>query len=433
MKIAILGYSLEGRSSYEYFAAQGGHEITICDQNTTLEIPDGALSVLGDAYLDDLGHFDLLVRTAGLQPHMILEKNPGVADKITSNVNEFLKACPTRNIIGVTGTKGKGTTSTLISLILKAAGNSVELGGNIGVPALGMLPKLTADSWVVLELSSFQLMDLRSSPRIGVCLMVMPEHLDWHPDTDEYFEAKSQMFAHQTTDDAAVYFAENETSMKIVSSGPGKKIPYYAAPGAVVKEGVVEIGGQAICKTGELKLLGKHNWQNVCAAVTAAWQVTKDVEAFRAPLTSFSGIEHRLELARELDGVKYYDDSYGTTPDTARVAIEAFEEKPVIAILGGKGKGIPFDELARFVAERDIKQVIAIGETGPEIAALLRKNGYDKITEGGKTIEEIVGQARELAEPGDIVLLSTACASFDMFENYKRRGELFTKAVQALV
>jgi UDP-N-acetylmuramoylalanine--D-glutamate ligase len=434
MKIAILGYSLEGRSSYEYFKAQGGHELTICDEDESVKVPDGADSALGSGYLDNLDRFDLLVRTPGLTPSAILGKNPGVQGKITSNLNEFLKACPTRNVIGVTGTKGKGTTSTLIAKVLETAGKHAVLGGNIGLPPLEMLPKVKSDSWVVLELSSFQLIDIRRSPYIAVCLMVVPEHLDWHLDTDEYFGAKSNLFARQTADDTAIYFAKNETSKRIAGAGKGRKIPYCAEPGAVVEDGTIKIDGKDICKADELKLLGKHNWQNVCAAVTAVWQITQDVEALRSVLTSFSGIEHRLELVRELDGVRYYDDSYGTTPETATVAIEAFEKEPVIAILGGRGKGIPFDNLAKSVAGRpNVKRVIAIGETGPEIAGLLRKNGFDRITEGAKDIDGIAAQARGLAEPGDVVLLSTANTSFDMFDNYKQRGEMFAKAVQSLV
>lgn len=434
MKIAILGYSLEGRSSYEYFSSQGGHDLTICDSDTAVKVPRGAKSVLGTDYLDDLDRFDLLVRTAGLSPAAIMDKNPGVADKITSNLNEFLKACPTGNVIGVTGTKGKGTTSTLISLMLKAAGKQVGLAGNIGLPALELLPELSADSWVVLELSSFQLIDTQASPHIGVCLMVAPEHLDWHAGTDEYFEAKSRMFARQSAEDIAIYFSDNEVSKRIAAGGKGRKIPYYAPPGAAIESGAVRIDGKDICKTDELKLLGRHNWQNVCAAVTAVWQVTQDTEALRSVLTGFSGIEHRLEMVRELDGVSYYDDSYGTTPETAQVAIEAFDKEPVIVILGGRAKGIPFDGLAKFVAGRDnVKRVLAIGETGPEIASLLRGQGFDRVTEtGSKDIGEIVSRARGLAGPGDVVLLSTACTSFDMFRNYKQRGEMFTEAVRAL-
>jgi UDP-N-acetylmuramoylalanine--D-glutamate ligase len=431
MKIAILGYDIEGRSSYEYFASQG-HELTICDQNPELEVPAGVPAVLGDNYLEGLDRFDLLVRTAGLPPSKILEQNPGVEAKITSHINQFFKASPTSNIIGVTGTKGKGTTSTLLAKMLEAAGKDVRLAGNIGLPPLSFLAELKPDSWVVLELSSFQLIDLRFSPHIGVCLMVVPEHLNWHADMTEYAQAKSQLFKNQNSQDIAIYYAKNELSQQIATSGRAAAIPYYASPGALVQNDKIIIDDQVICSTSDLKLLGEHNWQNACAAVTAVWQVTKDVEAMKSALTTFTGLPHRLEMVRELDGVRYYDDSFGTTPETAIVAMEAFEE-PEILILGGRGKGIPFDELANAVARRkNVKKVITIGETGAEIAALLRKNGYENIVEGGKTIEEIINQARQLSEPGDVVLLSTANTSFDMFKNYKQRGERFTAAVQAL-
>jgi UDP-N-acetylmuramoylalanine--D-glutamate ligase len=433
MKIAILGYDVEGRSSFEYFAAQGGHELAIRDRNPSVRVPEGVPAVLGEDYLDGLDKFDLLVRTAGLKPADILAKNPDVADKITTHINEFLKACPTPNVIGVTGTKGKGTTSTLIARMLEAAGKKVFLGGNIGVPVLEFLPQLARDSWVMLELSSFQLVDLKQSPHIGVCLMVVPEHLDWHLDEQEYIESKAQLFKYQSAEDIAVYMAGNKLSERVAAGGRGRKIPYFAEPGASVQDGAVVIDGRAICRTGELKLLGRHNWQNVCAAVTAVWQIAPEPEALRSVLTTFSGMEHRLQLVRELDGVSYYDDTFGTAPETAMVAIEAFD-RPVIVILGGRSKGVPFDELAKFVAgQSNVKRVIAIGETGPEIASLLRDNGFDRISDGGTDIVKIVGLARELAEPGDVVLLSTANASFDMFKNYKERGELFAKAVRELV
>lgn len=323
MKVAILGYDTEGKVSYTYFAARGD-EVTICDQKTDVAVPEGVDAVLGDTYLNDLDRFDLIVRTAGMPPHVILDKNPDVANKITTQVNEFLRVCPTKNIIGVTGTKGKGTTSTLISKMLEASGKDVLLGGNIGIPVLELLDKATEDSWVVLELSSFQLIDCKYSPRIGVCLMVVPEHLNWHADLEEYYGAKSQLFAQQTSDDTAIYFADNDVSKQIVSSGSAQQIPYLAVPGAYVQNGTITIDKQDFCRTDELELLGAHNWQNVCAAVTATWQVTQDVGAIRSVLTSFGGMEHRLELVREVGGVKYYDDSFGTTPETAIVAIQAF-------------------------------------------------------------------------------------------------------------
>jgi UDP-N-acetylmuramoylalanine--D-glutamate ligase len=440
MNIAILGYNLEGQSSYDYFVGQG-HTITIRDSNAGLKVPDGVTSVLGEPYLDNLDEFDLIVRTAGLAPSLILDQNPGVGDKITTHINEFLKACPTPNVIGVTGTKGKGTTSTLIAKMLEAAGHDVKLGGNIGLPPLTFLKELTADSWVILELSSFQLIDLKLSPHIAICLMVVPEHLNWHMDMREYVEAKSQLFKHQSERDIAVYFAGNEISRQIAHAGPAQKIPYFDPPGATAEDGVISIGHQVICKTYELKLLGRHNWQNVCAAVTAVWQVSQDVDAIRSVLTSFSGLEHRLEFVRELRGVRYYDDSFGTTPETAMAAIEAFQQ-PEVLILGGQAKGIGFDDLAKNIKNNEyIAKVLVIGEARPELVTALNTAGYtDYVTTDARTMPEIIKTAAELgektaAERGETatVLLSTACTSFDMFDNYKQRGDKFKQAVRELV
>jgi UDP-N-acetylmuramoylalanine--D-glutamate ligase len=430
MKIAIVGFDTEGKATYTYLRDHG-HDITVCDQNDQLTLPDGAASQLGSGYLDGLDAFDLIVRTPGLHPAKILEKNPTVAEKITSHINLFFQNSPTKNIIGVTGTKGKGTTSTLITKMLEAADIHVSFGGNIGVPPLSFISNLTADSWVVLELSSFQLIDLRQSPHIGTVLMVEPEHLNWHEDFEEYIAAKQQLFIHQSPGDIAIYFADNENSLSVADASEGNLIPYFAAPGAEVVAGNITIADQAICNVNELKLLGKHNWQNACAAVTTAWQITQNLEAIRSVLTTFSGLEHRLEFVREVGGVKYYDDSFGTTPQTAQVAVEAFEQ-PKIVILGGSDKGTPFDDLAKTVSQNNVRAVISIGEMGPAIAAALKKLGYDAIYDGGSNMSTIVETAQKLARPGDVVLLSTGCASFDMFENYKDRGNQFIQAVQAL-
>jgi UDP-N-acetylmuramoylalanine--D-glutamate ligase len=430
MKVAIVGFDTEGRSSLEYFSRLG-HDITICDQNPDIEVPHGVEAVLGETYLDDLDRFDLIVRTAGLRPQVILEKNPNVGTKLTSQTNTFFHASPTKNIIGVTGTKGKGTTSTLITKMLEAAGKHVFLGGNIGVPPLSFINKVKDDSWVVLEISSFQLTDLQYAPHIGVCLMVVPEHLNWHEDMDEYVGAKSRMFALQTQQDIAVSFADNELSRTIASSGGAQQIPYFADPGAYITDGNVVIGEELICSTNELKLLGAHNWQNVCAAVTTAWQITQNAKAIHKVLTSFSGLEHRLEFVREVDGIKYYDDSFGTTPETAAVAIESFTE-PKVVILGGSDKGAEFDVLAQTVKENSVRQAVIIGDTGPKIIEALQKAGFNDISLGGKTMESILKTCQKNAKPGDVVLLSTGCASFGLFENYKDRGNQFKQLVQAL-
>lgn len=432
MKIAILGFAGQGQSSFEYWN-RGGNELTICDRDTTITLPEGADGKLGDNYLKGLDQFDLLIRTPALHPRDIIDANsPKIVEKVWSNTNEFFKACPTKNIIGVTGTKGKGTTSTLIAKMLEAAGKKVHLGGNIGIPPLVLLKdNIQPDDWVVLELANFQLIDLKSSPHISICLMVVPEHMDWHEDVEEYIAAKQQLFINQKENDIAIYYADNETSVSIADASMGTQIPYYAAPGAEVKNNEINIDGHAICKTDELKLLGKHNWQNVCAAVTAVWQVTQDIEAIKSVLTSFTGLEHRLEFIRELNGVKYYDDSFGTTPETAIVAIEAFEQ-PKVVILGGSDKGSSYEGLAEAVRANNVRAVIAIGEQAGRITESLQAAGYTNVTPGGSTMTDIVTAAKAQAQAGDVVLLSTGCASFGLFKNYKDRGEQFTKVVQAL-
>jgi UDP-N-acetylmuramoylalanine--D-glutamate ligase len=433
MKIAIVGYDLEGRASYDYFLAQG-HQLEIRDQKTDIELPDGAASVLGEDYLNGLDRFDLVVRTAGLPPQKILDKNPGIEGKITSQVNEFFKVSPTHNIIGVTGTKGKGTTSTLIAKMLEATGYEVQLAGNIGVAPLTILNKLSARSWVVLELSSFQLSDLQSSPQLAVCLLVEPEHLDWHGVMASYMAAKSNLFRYQTEQDTAIYFADNERSKTIVSAGQGRKVPYFAPPGAVVQDGTVVIDGQSICRTDELKLPGEHNWQNVCAAVTAVWQITQDVEALRSVLTSFAGLPFRIEFRAEKNGIRYYNDSFASNPPATMAAIAAIPE-PKVLIVGGYDRGLPLEAFAEFLNthQADLRKLLVVGASGDRLIEVLQDAGFKNFESSeAKTMSEIVQAATALAQPGDAVVLSPGFASYDMFKNFSERGQQFNEAVDAL-
>ncbi len=432
MNVAILGFGLQGRSAYDYWSSDG-HQITICDTNQKLELPDGVQAQLGPNYLDGLNRFDLIVRSPSVHPRDIITANvPGVQDKITTVTNEFFRVSPTPKIIGVTGTKGKGTTSTLITKMLEAAGERVHLAGNIGTPPLELLKgDLRMNDWVVLELANFQLIDLQYSPHIAVCVMVVPEHLDWHADYQEYVQAKTQLFAHQNSEDIAVYFANSPMSHRIASFGNGQKIPYFEPPGAIIENGSLKINEQIICSTNEIKLLGTHNWQNACAAVTAVWQVSDNYEAMRKVLTSFSGLEHRLEFVREVHKVRYYDDSFGTTPETAIVALEAFKE-PKVIILGGSDKGASYDDLANAVAGGNVRTAVLIGDQAQPIQKALEKVGFRHIVLGGNTMQDIVAVAKKHAHHGDVILLSTGCASFDMFDNYQARGELFKAAVKAL-
>ncbi len=208
MKIAIVGFGIQGKSSYEYW--RNGNQITVCDQVKLDNIPDDVELRFGDKYLEGLDEFDLIVRSPKLHPKDIISANSeAILEKVTSNTIEFLRVCPTKNIIGVTGTKGKGTTSTLIANLLQGIGKEVFLGGNIGTPPLDLLKNGIKDSdFVVLELANFQLIDLNSSPHIAICLMVAPEHLDWHKDMEEYINSKKKLFINQKDDDIAIYYGE---------------------------------------------------------------------------------------------------------------------------------------------------------------------------------------------------------------------------------
>lgn len=434
MNIAIVGFGIEGLAAFRYYARPDNH-ITICDQDVTKQIPPNVANQLGATYLQNLDKFDVIFRSNGINPDLILRLNPSVADKITTSVNEFLRVSPTKHIIGVTGTKGKGTTSTLIAKMLEAAGEHVLLGGNIGVSALDLLPHARPDSWVVLELSSFQLVDLKYSPRIGVCLMVVPEHLNWHNDMDDYITAKSRLFEHQDQTGTAIYFAQNEISREIATHGQGLKIPFYAEPGAHIEANMVIIASEQICQTDELRLLGQHNWQNVCAAVTCVWQITQNIEAIRSVLTTFAGLPHRLEFVREVGGVNYYNDSFAATPDATIAALDAVQA-PKVLIMGGFDRGLPLDHLAKAVEnhQNDIRKLVIIGASGTRLAIELEKLGFANfILDSSKTMPEILNTTKIFSVPGDAVLLSPGFASFDMFKNFEERGNQFRAAVETLV
>ena len=431
MKIAIIGYGLQGASSYKYWYKD--NQITICDQNEIKDPPKDVELRIGENHLKNLQDFDLIVRSPSVHPRDIISANgEQIKDKITTNTNEFFKVCPSKNTIGVTGTKGKGTTSSLITKMLETGGKKVHLGGNIGTPPLEMLEDgINESDYVVLELANFQLIDLKYSPHIAVCLMVVPEHQDWHEDMEEYVTAKKQLFIHQTPSDIAIYYSDNEISKDIASSGEGIKIPYFENPGAKIENEVIEIDGQEICRTDEVKLLGRHNLQNVCAAITTAWEIDKNVSPLKDVVVSFAGLEHRLELVRELNGVKYYDDSFATTPESAIVAIEAFKD-PKVIILGGSDKGAEYIKLAKTVAGGNVKHAVLIGDTAKSIEQALKNEGFSDYYFGSKDMNEIVELCKEKSSPGDVVLLSTGCASFGIFKDYKDRGEKFKKAVQEL-
>lgn len=424
-KIVVVGEGLEGQSSAK-FLEKAGANVEIRDQKQ------------GKEYLRDLESFDLVVRSPGVK---LSELEKFVSrKKISSQTKIFMDLCPSP-VVGVTGTKGKGTTASLIAEILKADGRDVYLGGNIGVPPLDFLEKVTPNSWVILEMSSFQLQDLEKSPHIGVMLMVTSEHMDYHEDVSEYVEAKRNILSHQTNNDFAIinrdYPASNESD--ILTEG---KV-YFVSREREVEEGCFALGNQVILRTNgnsvpvvdtrELLLRGEHNQENVCAAVMAAYLAGVRVSVITKAIKAFKGLEHRLELVGKVNGVEYYNDSFSTTPETAIAAIKSFEN-PEILVLGGSSKNSDFKELGEVIGSAEnIKAIIGIGEEWVRIKAEVKNLKPEVLViEGADNMGKIVIASSKLAAPGDIVLLSPACASFGMFKNYKDRGDQFKKEVLRL-
>lgn len=424
MKVAIAGFGVEGRASFDYWNTADNQVVIVDEKDIPLEsLPLDANIMTGkDAFLK-LNGFDVVVRTAGLSPTKI-----STDGKIWSATNEFFKKCPAP-IIGVTGTKGKGTTSSLIASILRASGKTVHLVGNIGQPALAQLAHINPDDVVVYELSSFQLWDLEKSPQLAVVLMIEPDHLDVHADFSDYIEAKSNITKNQLTADRVVYFADNEYSSQIAESSVGQRLPFPSPRTAWVNGDYFYYQDKELCSVDDLQLVGEHNLLNACAAIMAAWPWVQDGSVIAEGLRSFDGLPHRLKFVRELDGVKYYDDSIATTPGSAIAAMRAFRQ-PKIIILGGSDKGADYAEVID-TAKSTGTQVIAIGQTGKLIDDLCEKNDVTCYYE--QTLKGAVELAYRSAESGDVVILSPASASFDMFKNYADRGEKFIAAVNGLV
>jgi len=451
-KIAVLGLGVEGLSSALYLREKGA-DVTVFDKQ-----PEEAFEKARLQHLEELGitfflgiepsshlrEFDVIVRSPGVK--ISQEQRDELAKqkiRITSQTQLFLEACPAR-VIGVTGTKGKGTTSALIYEMLKASGIDAYLGGNIGTPPFSFLDKLTDRSVVVLELSSFQLIDITKSPHIAVLLMIIPDHLPYHGDMASYVGAKRNILRFQTAEDFAVinrdYVPSNESDIHTEA-----KVFYVSRErpsteqGCFVKDDAIWIRMQGaewkIVDTKEVALPGKHNLENACAAVMAATLAGATKSEITKVLRIFTGLPHRIELVREVNGVSYYDDSIATNPESAIAAIESFDQ-PKILILGGVTEGSDFDLLGKVIAkDRTIKVIIGIGTEWPTIKAAIEKHQPFKhllFIEGATSMGQIVQAASKIARPGDVVLLSPACKSFDMFKSYKERGEQFKEAVQQL-
>lgn len=422
--VAILGFgAVEGRAALRHWTALGA-SVTVLDRQRK-RLPRGVARRFGDGYDQGLDAYDVVVRTPSFLPARI-----HTGGRITSVVKEFVAHCPAP-IVGVTGTKGKGTTATLIARILRTAGRKVWVGGNIGVPPLDFLPRVTAMDLVVLELSSFQLADFDTSPHIGVCLPVAPDHLDVHPDFEDYKAAKRNIFAHQRPGDVAVFHPGDPTCAELASASPGRRVPYCDPAGAHVAAGAFWFRDRRIVDLAGYRLPGPHNRMNACAAIAATWDLVGDAAPIGQALRTFSGLPHRLQLVRALAGVRYYDDSLATSPEATVAAIESFAE-PKVLILGGHDKGVSFGPLSRAVRAGNVRAAILIGDTAPLLGRALADEGFTACRPAGPSMASIVEAAREAAVPGDVVLLSPGCASFGLFRDYRDRGNQFRASVVRL-
>jgi UDP-N-acetylmuramoylalanine--D-glutamate ligase len=427
MKIAIAGFGVEGKSSYAYFLKKG-NDITILDERPEVDdLPEGARVLLGADVFQNLSDYDMVIRSPGLAPAKL-----SGAKKVWSATNEFFAQCPAP-IVGVTGTKGKGTTSSLTAAILREAGRTVHLLGNIGVPSLDVLENIREDDIVVYEMSSFQLWDIERSPHVAVILMIEPDHLNVHAGFDDYVLAKGNIAAHQHADDVVIYHPTNADSARAAEQSAGTRMRYMTPEASYVKENVVMMGETIICPTNKVGLTGAYNLENVCAAVSAAWQFTQNAASFARAIEGFKGLEHRLEYVATKRDIMFYNDSFSSAPTATMAAVTAFEQ-PIVLIVGGFDKGVDLTPLAeKIVATPAIEKVVVIGQVRDQISTAFTRLGFTRFDSTGETdMQKIVDLATGYAPEGGVVLLSPGCASFDMFKNFYERGKLFKQAVKEL-
>lgn len=423
-KVAVVGYGTEGQAAVEYWRCRG--DVTVCAPYLDVAPPQGVAFRIGPDYLQGIAEFDLIVRSPGVRPELLPD-----SVQTTSVIREFLDRCPAP-VIGVTGTQGKGTTVTAIGEILKAAGYRVAVGGNIGKPPLAFLDEIRPEDWAVLELSNMQLMDARRSPHVAVVLPVTPDHLNWHPDVMEYYASKEPIAAFQSPDDTVVYATQNAVASHIAKLSPGRRIGVGSSDGFHIGDEGICLSDRVIVPRSCVRLRGRHNLENLTAAVAATYDIlAADTDLIAEGISNVTPLPHRLAPVGKVDGVLYVNDSLSTTPETSRAAIAAFSE-PKVVILGGSSKGVSYDALAADLSAAAVRDVLLIGAEALNIAAALDRAdfaGYEVLNDG---MAGVVQRAAAVARPGDVVLLSPACASFDAFRNYADRGNQFAEQVARL-
>ncbi|MBR5617094.1 MAG: UDP-N-acetylmuramoyl-L-alanine--D-glutamate ligase [Oscillospiraceae bacterium] len=436
-KIVVLGLGVSNRPLVRLLR-EFDCDVTGCDktprENLDAEVLElermGCKLSVGEHYLEGLSA-DILFRTPGMHPG-----NPAIVAlqeqgaEVTSEMEVFFEVCPCRKI-AVTGSDGKTTTTTLVSEMLKAAGHKVWLGGNIGTPLLPLVRQMKETDFAVVELSSFQLMDMRRSPQVALITNLAPNHLDIHKDMEEYVESKKNIYRFQQEADLLVVNGDNAITAPL--QGPGATHAFSHAGKNVrvrLENGIIYRDGTPVLEKTDILLPGEHNVENYMAAIAVVEGLVED-ETIRQVAKTFGGVEHRIELVRVKDGVRYYNDSIASSPSRTMAGLRSFPEK-VILIAGGYDKHIPYDVLGPEICTH-VKKLFLCGATAPQIRAAVENCSGQKpeMTDCGK-FEAAVKAAAAAAEPGDVVLMSPASASFDEFKNFAVRGNFFKKLIMEL-
>ena len=448
--IALVGLGVENLALARFLIA-GDCRFTVCDLGATRFDhlkeewkPSAADWSLGPEYLDDLQRFDVAFRTPGispLRPELLRARDRGT--EVSSQTRLFFELSPAP-ILAVTGTKGKGTTVSLVAEMLRRGPyRSARAGGNIGLPPISFVDELDKRDLVILELSSFQLQDMERSPAIAVVLAISADHLDYHADIREYVAAKSAITRFQAPEDWVIFDGDCEQSSAIAAQSPGRSLG--ASIEAPLERGFwaddqhlwrrLDGEAEAVCGIDRVRLRGRHNLANIAAAAAAATAAAlrgnrpMPTAQLQQAIADFAGLPHRLELVGTYSEIDFVNDSLGTTPSAASAAVKAFEE-PVVLIAGGASKGADFSELATTLQDAGVRGLVLIGEEATRIAEAIERAGgiSGKTVQGCETMSAAVAAARNLAQRGDVVLLSPGCSSFDMFANYADRGERFKAA-----
>ena len=437
----VLGYGRSGRAAASFIRGRGG-SVSVVDRADTPELRAdleraGIAAHLGGYGAADLNGTDLLVVSPGVawdEPLVETARRRGI--EVTSEIDLFFRFTPSR-IAGITGTNGKTTTTALTAEVLRAGGLQVMRGGNIGEPVLDRIDQLRPNDWVVLELSSFQLESI-TTPRlpIGVVLNVTPDHLDRHKSFERYVDLKARAVSFMRPTDHAVLNVDDPVCAAMRSRTAGRVIAFGVHQ--PVERGVTLTNGwltlaqagttRRVLPANQIPLPGEHNLSNVMAAVGAGSAAGVEVERMADAVRKFKAVEHRLEPIGTFNGVRWYNDSKATNPDSTYKALAAFSE-PIILIAGGRNKGIEVEPLARAIAGR-VAALVTMGETGEELARRARNAGLTRV-ERAADLADAVRKAAAFASPGSVVLLSPAFTSYDMFRDYEDRGRRFKATVQA--